>query len=462
MSNSNLESSAQGARTTFSDHLRILGARWAQALQETGFDAVRLDAGELDYYFLDDQSPPWRPNPHFAQWVPGVDCAGSSLVVGADGAATLFFLSPQDYWHQPPTLPERVATALPVRVFKSAEDLTRALRQATDNARIAQITRHTPENGAALNPAELIARIDWDRARKTAWELECMSAATDRAVRGHAAAARAWAQGKSEFDIALGYLDATGHTATELPYHSIIACNAHAALLHYQHYDRTPTLPRRSLLIDAGAAVHGYAADITRTHVASDTPDAAQFAALRDALDVEQQALLRQIRPGMSYLDLHVSAHSAIARILTDHEVLLCSAATAFTRGLTRAFLPHGLGHLLGLQVHDVGGLQTNRSGASAQPPAEYPSLRLTRTVEVDQVFTIEPGIYFIPMLLERLRAGPDAALLNSPLIERLMPFGGIRIEDNVVVTANGVRNLTREAFARIEATPQTSARYHG
>jgi Xaa-Pro dipeptidase len=142
--------------------------------------------------------------------------------------------------------------------------------------------------------------------------------------------------------------------------------------------------------------------------------------------------------------------------------VLLCSAATAFNRGLTRAFLPHGLGHLLGLQFHDVGGLQTNRSGASAQPPAEYPSLRLTRTVAVDQVFTIEPGIYFIPMLLERLRAGPDAALLNSPLIERLMPFGGIRIEDNVVVTANGVRNLTREAFARIEATPQTSARYHG
>lgn len=451
-----------GAHAHYRDHLRILGTRWSQALGETRFDAVRLDAGELDYYFLDDQSPPWRPNPHFAQWVPGVDCAGSSLVVRNDGRATLFFLSAEDYWHQPPALPERIASALDVRVFKSAEALARGLREATGNGRVAQITRHAADDGAELNPEALIARIDWDRAQKTAWEQDCMIAATARAVRGHLAAARAWEHGRSEFDIALDYLEATGHTAAELPYHSIIACNDHAALLHYQHYDRASASPRRTLLIDAGAAALGYAADITRTHVAPDAPDATLFRALRDALDAEQQALMHHIRPGVRYLDLHEAAHRAVARILTEHDVLRCSAETAFARGLTRAFLPHGLGHLLGLQVHDVGGLQADRSGTRVAPPADYPSLRLTRTVEVNQVFTIEPGIYFIPMLLDGLRAGPDGALLNTTLVERLMPFGGIRIEDNVVVTADGVRNLTRSAFADAATSTLQDGRQHG
>ncbi|MFM8354788.1 MAG: M24 family metallopeptidase, partial [Gammaproteobacteria bacterium] len=213
---------------------------------------------------------------------------------------------------------------------------------------------------------------------------------------------------------------AADHTSAELPYHSIIATNAHGALLHYQHYDRVPPSVRRSFLIDAGATAYGYAADITRTYVDPTAPDGALFAALIDALDVEQQTLIDQIRPGLPYPDLHVLAHRAVARVLCDHGVLRCSADTAFETGLTRTFLPHGLGHLLGLQTHDVGGLQADPEGTPRPPPPEYPSLRLTRTIEVDQVFTIEPGIYFIPMLLDDAAAGPHRALLNAAALEQL------------------------------------------
>ena len=109
-----------------------------------------------------------------------------------------------------------------------------------------------------------------------------------------------------------------------------------------------------------------------------------------------------------------------------------------------RTLLPHGLGHFLGLQVHDVAGHQAAPEGGTKEPPARHPFLRTTRTIEEGQVFTIEPGLYFIPMLLREHRAGDTAACFDWDLVDRLTPCGGIRIEDNVLVTADGHRNLTR------------------
>ncbi|MFK7887939.1 MAG: M24 family metallopeptidase, partial [Gammaproteobacteria bacterium] len=106
-------------------------------------------------------------------------------------------------------------------------------------------------------------------------------------------------------------------------------------------------------------------------------------------------------------------------------------------------------GHYLGLQVHDVGGFMGNESGTHVAPPEAYPTLRLTRTVEASHVMTIEPGLYFIRQLLEPVRQGKSSANVNWALVDELYPFGGIRIEDNVVVTAGSPRNLTREAFAQ-------------
>ena len=109
-----------------------------------------------------------------------------------------------------------------------------------------------------------------------------------------------------------------------------------------------------------------------------------------------------------------------------------------------RVFFPHGLGHFLGLQVHDVGGRQSAPAGGITPPPAEYPSLRTTRTLEPGHVVTIEPGVYFIDLLLEPLRGTPAGADIDWTLVERLRPLGGVRIEDDVLVTDDGHRNLTR------------------
>ena len=220
--------------------------------------------------------------------------------------------------------------------------------------------------------------------------------------------------------------------------------NEHAATLHYQRMRAEAPTVSRSLLIDAGAEFNGYAADITRTYSASGTDD---FAALIHSLDELQQRICGEVKPDVDFVVLHAFTHRQLATVLRDHQIVTCSADEAVATGITRAFLPHGLGHLLGLQVHDAGGRLADHSGRKREPPTQDPYLRLTRTLQPGVVVTIEPGLYFIPSLLRALLAKHEAKL-NRSMIERLLPFGGIRIEDNVEVTAEGHRNLTREAFA--------------
>ncbi|MEQ8861396.1 MAG: Xaa-Pro dipeptidase [Pseudomonadales bacterium] len=432
----------------FADHLDTLQQRWHDALTFAGFDAAVVAAGEPRDYFLDDQAAPFRPNPHFAQWFPDADCAHAALLIHPGERPKLFFHQPRDYWHQPPAVPDWAEAHLDVAVFNSLEALQSELGHAMARFnRLAHVGEREPGNlgPAQHNPALLLNHLHYHRAYKTEFELACMEEATRRAVAGHVAAEIAFREGASEFDTHLRYLTAARQTATDLPYSSIVAHNRHAGVLHYQHYDRSPPQPLLSFLIDAGASARGYAADVTRTYAAD--PDG-EFEALIRSMDAAQLGLIAGIRPGQNYGEVHEAAHRAVGDVLAVHGVVRVSGSEAFERGLTRTFLPHGVGHLIGLQTHDVGGQQASPEGGVRPPPDAYPALRLTRQIEVDQVFTIEPGLYFIPLLLEEAQAGPHADAIDWDRVAALAPCGGIRIEDNVVVTANGVRNLTREAFA--------------
>jgi Xaa-Pro dipeptidase len=134
--------------------------------------------------------------------------------------------------------------------------------------------------------------------------------------------------------------------------------------------------------------------------------------------------------------------------VLVDAELAAGDPDTLLETGVTSAFFPHGLGHLLGIQVHDVGGFMENESGTTIDPPSGHPFLRLTRVLEEDMVLTIEPGLYAINMLLENLRGTPAESHVNWKTVDWLRPFGGIRIEDNVRVLPDTPENLTRDAFA--------------
>jgi Xaa-Pro dipeptidase len=165
-------------------------------------------------------------------------------------------------------------------------------------------------------------------------------------------------------------------------------------------------------------------------------------------MDALEQDLCGAATPGRPYLEVHLEAHRGIGKILCDQGLLKVGVEEALDKGLTRPFFPHGIGHHLGIQVHDVAGKQADPAGTPAPPPEEHPYLRNTRTIEAGQVFTIEPGLYFIPMLLRPFRGGPHSGAFDWDTIDTLTPLGGIRVEDNVVVTESGPRNLTREQLA--------------
>jgi Xaa-Pro dipeptidase len=151
----------------------------------------------------------------------------------------------------------------------------------------------------------------------------------------------------------------------------------------------------------------------------------------------------------VNYPDLHLLAHQKIARILADFQFVKDLDVNGIVeKRISNVFFPHGLGHFLGLQVHDVGGFQKDALGTCIAKPEGHPYLRLTRVVEPSHVFTIEPGFYFIETLLADLKNSGNAKYINWTKVDNFRQFGGIRIEDDVVVTDNGHENLTRQAFA--------------
>jgi Xaa-Pro dipeptidase len=265
----------------------------------------------------------------------------------------------------------------------------------------------------------------------------------------HTAAERAYRAGASEYEIHMEFCRAIGQREEELPYNNIVAFNRNAAVLHYQFLDRRPPTEteRHSLLIDAGAACNGYASDITRTYSYRDR----EFAELISRLDRTQQELCQAVAPGVDYKEIHMLAHRKLAGLLREADFISGSAEEAVASGLSSVFFPHGIGHLLGLQVHDAGGFMRDASGALIEKPAGQPYLRLTRVLEPGFVVTIEPGIYFIESLLEATHGNGIAGRINWPRVDAFRKFGGIRVEDDVAVTADGRENLTRNAFAALK-----------
>ncbi len=438
----NVSASAAPA-ALYPDHVRARQAKADQALAAAGFEAMVLQSGQPFTYYADDMDAPFHSTPHFAHWVP-MEGPKHLLVVRLGKRPKLVRVHPEDYWYeQAPLGTPYWASAFDLVELRTLEDAWKQAAPGKSAAYVGDSPAEAEAHGiakAAVNPPKLLSRLDWDRSHKTPYEIACLEEAERMGARGHVAARAAFLAGASELEIHQTFVSAVGCVDDELPYTTIVALDEKGATLHYQR--KRTNRNGKVLLLDAGAKYQGYGSDITRTWTAQSCDP--EFAEIVRGLDALQQDLCAMVRPGLPYGDVHHAAHEKVADLLHRIGVLKVGGREAVELGISRPFFPHGVGHFLGIQVHDVSGRQKSPEGGTVPPPELHPYLRTTRTIEETQVFTIEPGIYFIEMLLREHRKGPTAKHFDWKRIDRLAPCGGARIEDNLVVTKDGSRNLTR------------------
>ncbi|MBT8088365.1 MAG: Xaa-Pro dipeptidase, partial [Gammaproteobacteria bacterium] len=393
-------------------HIDAVCALYDRALEGAGASYAVVYSGNPKAAFLDDYSYPFKANPHFLSWAPLTELPFSYIVYTPGEKPLLIYNQPHDYWHVVPGEPSGYwEPHFDIRIVNTVDDV--AAHIPADREKCI-IIGELDDDGLAfgierVNPTVAINILHFARAAKTEYEIAVMRLASQRGVAGHLAAEAAFREGRSEFDIHLAYCAAVSHTDPELPYGNIIALNDHGAVLHYTNLDRAVPKKTRSFLIDAGAQVHGYASDITRTYSNGNK----RFQKLIERMDAMEQDIVSRVEVGVDYKDLHIETHRQLAGVLVDAELASGSAETLIETGVTSAFFPHGLGHLLGIQVHDAGGHMANESGAVIDRSPAHPFLRLTRVLEENMVLTIEPGLYVIDMLLDELRGTPAEAQIN-------------------------------------------------
>ena len=377
----------------YADHLATMKRRADEALARGGFDHLVVPSGTQHWQVFDDRDYPYAVNPQFKAWLPLTRLPYSWLVYTPGERPKVIYYQPFDYWHVVPDAPSGWwVDHCDIHIIRTPDEAAALLPPAARSAILGEpqsaLGDHAPNN-----PEPVIQYLEYQRSYKTPYEIALMRQAQRLAVRGHRAAEAAFRAGQSEFGIHMAYCTAVGQDANDLPYGNIIGLNEHAAVLHYMELQRVAPDPLRSFLIDAGASVHGYASDITRSY-AYDT--GSEFQAMIDAVDAAQQKMCAGVRSGVDYRQLHVDAHHTLMGILKDFGVITVSPEAAVATGVSAAFFPHGLGHPIGLQVHDVAGF---------------------------------------------------AASVDWARVDAFRPYGGIRIEDEVLCTGGDADNLTRPAF---------------
>lgn len=438
----------EALKKRYQQHIATLQNRVQTLITRFDLDAILVHSGEINTAFLDDNPYPFRVNPHFKAWVPVTCVPGCWLYLDGINRPKLWYYQPESYWNKVESPGQRFwLEEIDVVIIQDKAVVEQQLQ--LPNRRVACITpmpEYARQLGFAadcINTQHVLDFLHYYRAFKTDYELFCLREAQKIAVEGHRAAKEAFLSGMSEFDIHLAYLTATGQSHHELPYANIVALNEHGATLHYDRQQTRAPEQARSCLIDAGAAFHGYAADISRTYVKQAN---SLYAQLITALNQTLLALIAAFKVGANFIEYHLQMHLHIAQMLVNFDIAKHITAEALVmKNLTSVFIPHGLGHLLGLQVHDAGGLIQDDNGTVLAPPATHTYLRCTRQLQPGMVLTVEPGFYLIKPLLQALQSGEDRHHFDWRIIETLIPYGGIRIEDNAVIHPSRVENLTRD-----------------
>ncbi|MFZ1996902.1 MAG: M24 family metallopeptidase, partial [Solirubrobacteraceae bacterium] len=289
--------------------------------------------------------------------------------------------------------------------------------------------------------ADLRLGLDAVRRPKDEVELERMRVAERATSAAFAAAVPVLVEGSTERSVQVELeLAALRAGADGMAYDTIVGAGTNSAVLHFMPTGR-PLVNGDLVLIDAGADYRQYASDITRTYPVGGrlSPEQQELHAVVHA--AERTAIGRCV-PGTEWVDVHMTAAQVIAEGLVAFGVLRGEPSALVESGAVWLFFPHGIGHLVGLGVRDAAGpLRARRD-----KPSGIANLRIDLPLEPGYVVTVEPGIYFVPAMLqdpERRTRHHDTVVWDR--VDRLLGFGGIRIEDNLLITEGGHEILTAD-----------------
>ena len=287
---------------------------------------------------------------------------------------------------------------------------------------------------------ELRTAMDQVRRRKDAAEIRLVESLAIIAKAGYDRIEKTIRAGVSEKEIQMAYeQEIYLRGAHGVPYDSIVGSGVNSATLHALPTDRKVG-EGEFVLIDAGAAVYDYCVDITRVYRSSKELSS-QHQSLYQLVAKAHRECMAMSKPGIMWRDVHMHAARVMTEGLLAFGVLKGNIDSLMEKEVISVFFPHGLGHLVGLHVRDTGQEENIK-------PKTYAGARLRVDIELeeDHLITVEPGCYFIPALLESAKTRdkyPDE--IDWTEIEKWKGIGGVRIEDNILITAEGNRNLTKE-----------------
>ncbi len=424
----------------YKKHLSKVLNTFDKLMQKYHYEEVILYSGESKVVHLDDNRYPYKVYFNFKYFAPVLKNPYSFIIYKIGQKPKLVLFQKVDYWDsQPKPIDGDWTDFFDISYYNKLDDMRAILPTNLSNTCLLgeEVDKFEDFGFKSLNDDKVLNYIHFHRCYKSEYEVTCMRNANEIASIAHKAACDAFLSGASEIQTHLAYLNSINYRENEVPYENIVAFDESSAILHYVDY-RRDKFDAKSFLLDAGASYNGYHADITRTFV---KPGHRAFEDLINAVNDSTLNIISKIKVGTSYENLQEQMHLDASKILADFNFMNISSDEIYEKGYTKIFSPAGVGHYIGLQVHDIGNNLLDENGKLIGKSDKHPFLRLRKNIEIGNVFTIEPGIYVIDQLLKPYYGKKE---FNWDTIDKFRPYGGVRVEDSVYIHGNGVENLTR------------------
>ncbi|KAJ5983318.1 hypothetical protein N7481_005417 [Penicillium waksmanii] len=411
-----------------------------------------------------DQARPFRQRRYF-YYLSGVDEPDCSLTY--DVALDLLTLYVPDFdlhraiWMGPTLSREDAQNRYDIdRVLYQSSlkpELESWLSQRVQNSSLYMVHESETPDGLPtelpLNTKQLMPAMDAARGVKDEYEIRMIRQANKVSGLAHRRILERIQKMSNESEIEGLFLDTCiSHGARNQAYQIIAASGPNAAVLHYDRNNES--LHKKPLVcLDAGAEWNCYASDVTRTFPLTGEWPNQYVRDIYNLVERMQEECIKQIRRGTRYLSLHDLAHDiAIDGLLALGVLKGGKHAEVRASGASKVFFPHGLGHHVGLEVHDVSessimamhpDFDHEQYGPVLSPYSLSPCTVSAPLLEEGMVLTVEPGLYFSPLALANARKQPFAKYIDFDVAAKFVHIGGVRIEDDILVTANGYENLT-------------------